>query len=114
MNKPFSTNTNKINLDIVRLVAKQDELKMQYGLRLLPFAHGITDLPPYDETNQLYKEYEEAELKANQFINQNTEIPEELKNYLLNTKEERSEWHEYCRTHYRKPKGVPNLENLFD
>lgn len=114
MKKPFSTNTNKINETVVDMVRKQDELKFQYGIRMSGFSQANISMTPYDESNKTYKEYEEAELKANQFISQNQEIPTDLQQYLLDTKEERAKWHEYCKTHYRKPKGGIDMSKIFD
>ena len=115
MNKLLSTNTNIVSEAVVDMVRKQDEMKQKYELRMGYFSQNSEALPDYDEANILYKEYEEAECKANQFISQNIDIPIELQKYLERTIEARAEWHEYCKTHYRKPKENVEIEmsNLF-
>ena len=93
-----------MNKSVIELVASQDEIKQRTGLRLGAFAQSDKTLPRYDETNLKYKEYEKAEKIANDCLIQNTEIPKDIEGYILDTIEERKQWHEYCRTHYRQPK----------
>lgn len=114
MNKSFKTTTNQVDESVVALVRKETALKIKYGLSLGVFTQNQTTFPPYDETNTTYKEYEEAETKANTLINNNQELPIELQEYLLQTKKQRQNWHEYCKTHSRKSEPFTEIPNLFD
>lgn len=109
MGKPFRNITRTIDENMVTIEREEYLLKKELGIEQLRFIApiDITKLTPYDESNEQYKEYERAELEFSDYMMNDQPITNELREYLLRTKEERKLWHEYKRTHYRKPKMSP-------
>lgn len=102
----FRNRTIKTDESKVAKVRQRILLEEELGIEQLDFVAPMdrSKLPPYDESNEQYKEYEKAELEFSDYLLNEQPIPDRLREYLLRTKEERKLWHEYKHTHYRKPK----------
>jgi hypothetical protein len=96
--------TNIMDKNIIKECKIRDTRKAELGIELGAFTDDNEkgELPPYDETIEDYKKYQNAECIAVKCINNNVEIPDDIVKFLKDTVKERQKWHEYCKTHSRK------------